>query len=79
MGAGNVVIGAEGERAVRRMADGKRAECCSAITAASRWRSGSSAGGEKQENVSQRITFPQVSFKTENSWSEVNLMVSWTI
>lgn len=73
-----MAIGAQGERAVRRMADGKRAECCS-ITAASRWRSGSSAGGEKQENVSQRITFPQVSFKTENSWSEVNLMVSWTI
>lgn len=57
---------AEGERAVRRMADGKTAECWSGITAASGWRSGGSAGGEEQEN-SQHVTSPQVSFKTENS------------
>lgn len=35
--------------------------------------------GERSRKISQHITFPQVSFKTENSWSEVNLMVSWTI
>lgn len=70
---------AEEERgAARRMADGKRAECWSGITAASGWRSGGSAGGEEQANFSQHIN-SHVSFKAENSWYEVNLMVIWTI
>lgn len=67
------------KRAVRRMVHGKRAECWCGITAASGWRSGGSAGAEEQENFSQHITSTQDCFKSENSWYEVNLMVSWII
>lgn len=68
---------AEEKRALRRMADGKRTvlvwyHSCIWVEI------GGSAGAEKQENP-QHITSPQVSFKAENSWYEVNLMVSWII